>query len=129
MAVAASRAAISKVTFGTSARMIRGRQNKRAQSLLSPRRHAPRLLQFAKPFVRELGCQIRMEQSAMWPEVAANVCQIPPADGFVFGLAIDKRVNRFEPIGLCLFAPRPMPTWRRRLRPHAREIGPVGRRR
>src|SRR4051812_31271266 len=63
----------------------------------------------------------------MGPEVAWNIGQVPPADGFELGLAVDERVNGFEPIGLGPLAPRAVPTGRSRFWPHAVGIRPVVR--
>src|SRR4051794_7673806 len=66
-----------------------------------------------------------MQQSAMWPEVAWHIGQVPPADGFELRLAVDERVNRFEPVGLRRLAPRAMPAGRGRFRPHAIWVWPI----
>src|SRR4051812_37463010 len=72
-------------------------------------RNAPGFLQLAEPLIGEFWREVRVCESTVRPEVAADVGEVPPADRFEFRLAVDQRVNRFEPVGLRRFAPRTVP--------------------
>src|SRR3954452_3673042 len=71
--------------------------------------NAPGFLQLAEPVIREFWREVRVCESTVRPEVAAHIGQVPPADRFEFRLALNQRVNCFEPVGLCLVAPRTVP--------------------
>src|SRR5207249_4331529 len=47
------------------------------------------------------------------------IAEVPPADRFEVRLGIRERINRLNPVGLHRFIPRPVPTGRRDVRPHA----------
>src|SRR5438105_14414343 len=63
----------------------------------------------------------------MRPDVAADVGQVPPADGFELGLAVDERVDAFEPFGLARLTPRTVPAGGGCFWPHAARVRAIGR--
>ncbi len=93
--------------------------------LLLKRGHTPCLLQFAQTMIGELGSQVRVQQTAMRPEVAVHVRQVPPSDRFKLGLAVHQRINGFDPFGLRCLTPRPVPTGGSRIRSHAFRVRPI----
>src|SRR5205823_5523262 len=51
----------------------------------------------------------RAEQSSEGPEVSRDFGEIPPADRLEFGLAVNQRVDAFDPVRLRRFAPLLVP--------------------
>src|SRR4051812_26100366 len=90
------------------------------------RSKAPLLFEIQQPMETFFWSEIFMQQPAVRPEMAADICQIPITDRLEFRLAVAQRVNGFEPVSLHDFGPETMPSRHEAFGTHAGGIDAIG---